>query len=636
MKAGANEGVYRPAKAQLGRGLSMTDAPEEMGEGHAQVLQNFRTAGIGRLTTRKAARMWDDSLEPVLGILPYSAIPGVAAIKVTYNKLTSTPITGNVHLWTEDSNGSPTLVGTLAGWEDVGPNVKVHMAQIATVVFFCDEDREHGLTVWDPLCILGHMEESVCGALFQPTFAFDAEESVVNPTPAYPTTINTHLNHLCMWGYESETVPDMLHKWRFSYPGLEFDPTFGVDAGGFPECESGSAGIFAVEDILSVLDRGERVILASSAPGRMIVCSERESHVVYGQDRSSWRKDKLDSQRGVVNSYAGGEADGQFWGWSHLGPFRYRGGAVVEDMTRLPDFSSIRPLLPEMDCESIFFGHQFAESHARFYYRRLDDLVRGCDRHIAIDYKAMTFVPDVLGGGIRVTCAGHVRPSILEAPAGAPSNLQHILITSRSALATWTPGDTTPGVRTLVALKEGSGSFVERASLDAGASRYSLTGLKSGQPYTTRVEEIRNGISLGAITDDFTTLAAGTVLLPFEIRAVPQAYQVGDVWRPAVAIAWGWRSEPFTLILKKGDDIGGPFSEFARVAGATSYLDTNVVQDTTVWYVFQAVNAAGDLSIETPPIPVFVTLNTTTPTGPGTTDEAGGESPDETEVDIDE
>lgn len=598
--------TFQVAPFRFGRGLNLVAAPEVMGEGQTRVLQNFNTLGSGRITTRKAIgpfAFFDG--QPVLYILPFAAEPGVAALVFTF-EADGAPgagdsIFGTVNLWTVDGNARKTLKGALAGWEHVDINVRIHATQINSIAFICDEDQQHGLTVYDPLDHLGGLTR-----LFQPTFSFAGGD----PTAALPSFVMEHLNHLCMFGYGDELDPLKPDVWRFSYLGLIPDDHGEGDAG--EGGVTGSAGIFDKEDRLNVLTAGERIIGASSAPGRLLILSEREAHVIYGQDFESWRRDKIDSERGLTNSYALGEADGAAWWHSPLGFCRYRGGGSVEDMTERPDGGSVRPVLEQIDGGSVLFAHAWDLQQVRFLYREKGDERVGADRVLIYDYRADTWLTHLhsLKAGDRIRCTGYLRPSGLEKPGAPSQGLRHTDITSTSATALWVPGDQTPGTRTIVRLAQGSGGFQQVANLAAGVSRFQHAGLTPATAYATEIEEIRNGSSLGTVRASFTTLAATVSgypapVLPSNLRARDGSYWSASkdpafygraVLVTEIELRWDWVVGGMTLLIERTQNADGTgFLQIATSADSL-YLDVDVAALGTYYYRVKARNAAGDLS----------------------------------------
>lgn len=600
---------------QFGRGLNLVAAPEAMGDAQCRVLENMRTLGTGRVTTRKAPLRFASLDQPVLAIEPYTGIPGVAAIALTFQEGGESDVGGVVNLWTINAYGAAELIDSLAGWEAVYSSVLPHMAVVNSIVFICDEDREFGLTIWDPNFFLGAENELLQPvAFFQPTFVFsevvsesgagesavligESGESHFSPMPAYPNFLEAHENHLWMFGYGDELDPDRPEYARFSYLGLVADAQGSGDAG--LAGRTGSTNLFDVEDVVPICERGQRVVGASSAPGRMVVCSDNVPFAIYGQDRDSWRKDKLDSQRGLVNSLAIGEGDGATIWASPLGFCSFRGGQI-QDITEMDDGGSVRPLLEEMDLESVIFGHAFDERHNRFFYRRKDDTLPGCDRAVIVDYRANTLLTDryKFKDGSRITCVGLIRPSGLEKAASQPISITHTRIGAHTATAVWEPGDPMPGVRTTVRLIGPDGTRVV-ATLEGGSSQFVHTGLTPSTAYATEIEEVRNGSGLGPIRGDFTTLA-DTEVLGVENERLMQSAYLGQSAKlqpqlfPMLDVLWDLAEGGLTVIVERGASETGTFTELARLKGESIYHDKDVIAGVRYFYRLKALDASGN------------------------------------------
>lgn len=547
---------------RFGRGLDLVTAPELMEEGSARVLRNWRHTGQGRITTRKAAIQRNQGFLDVLAIVPFTHVAGVAAVVLDYDDPNN-----QVDVHTVDAEGAiVSSPGSLAGWAPAA-RPTVHAAVLNQALFVVDEDRLEGLTVYDPVGNLGG------GTLFQPTFDFDL--SGTGHAPLTARFIIAHLNHLWVLGYGDETDPDRPEYARFSYLGLVADGHGAGDAGSGGV--AGSTGLFDAEDALPLADRGELLLFGSSAPGRLLLCTNRQAGVVFGTDYASWRYDRIDAERGIVNSLAGAEADGVAYWWSQLGPSRYRGGGRVES-----DFGlRVAPRTAEMDLTTMFCVHAIEEHQVRWYYRRRGDTAVGVDRWIGYDYEEDAWVEDVLGG-IRPRCAGYLRPSGLEGPAGAPSGVAHSEITNRSALATWTPGDFYPGTITKVWLATDNGgvpgTYVLVDEVRGGTREYRHTALAAGTTYWTKVQQIRNGQATASAEASFTTLTSGLVGKASNVVAtdapVWQGSENTGEWVPRVLI---------TFDLTQVDVIAILYRHRPAVAGGLQIIQTARQEDVTTF-----------------------------------------------------
>lgn len=577
---------------RFGRGLNLVDAPEEMAEGQARIFQNFRLTGLGRATVRKAARQLSSTSSiQWLAVVPYTAITGYAAVALGWNSSTSL-----VALYKVDAAGAVTLVGTLSGYTSISSAPVVHATVLNGIVFVVDEARSKGLTIWDPNDRLGSGSD-----FFQPTFDFDLSGSGHAVLKA--NFILEHRNHLHVFGYGDETDADHPEMWRFSFLNL-VDDGHGSGDVGTGSAETRSLNLFDNEDVRTFVPKGEAIVLASSAPDRMMIRTQREAWIINGSDYDSWAGEKIDSQRGAVNSKAGGEADGEFYCWSQLGPDRYRGGGVLEDLTEMEGWGSIRPLIEEMDLSTLFWWHQVERHTVWWEFRRKDDTTAGCDRRVGVNYREGAWLYDE-HPSYRVTCGGQLRPSGLEAAAGAPSGLSITNITVTSALATWTPGDTSIGVRTNVYIAPdvsgSAGTYVLIATLEGGASQQPLTNLLTDTTYWVKVEHIRNGQATSSVSDDFTTADSG-VAAPANLTVENRTYtyRTPDGWAvgPLPTLFWDIVQAGCYIHVERKTGAGGTYAELFRIdfPDAASVTDQSAVAGTTYYYRIRAEDSAGTLS----------------------------------------
>lgn len=577
---------------RFGRGLNLVDAPEEMAEGQARIFQNFRLTGLGRATVRKAARQLSSTTGVSwLALVPYTAVSTYAGIAVGWVSATQV-----VALYKVAETGAVTSIGNLSGYTGHASAPTVHVAVVNGVVFVVDEGRSKGLTIWDPNNRLG------AGAdFFQPTFDFDL--SGAGHAVALFNLVLEHRNHLFGFGYGDETDADHPEFMRFSYLNL-VDDGHGSGDVGTGSAETRSLNLFDNEDVRTFVPKGERIVLASSAPDRLMLRTEREAWVIHGSDYETWSGDKIDSERGAVNSKAGGEANGEFYCWSRLGPDRYRGGGSLEDMTEMDGWGSIRPLIEEMDLTSLFFWHQVERHTVWWEFRRKDDTTAGCDRRVGVNYREGAWLLDV-HPSYRVTCGGYLRPSGLESPAGAPSSLAFSQVTVRSALATWTPGDLAIGVRTNVYRAPdnagSAGTYVLIATLEGAASQAPITNLDPSTRYWIKVEHVRNGTASAAVEDDFTTDASGvTEPANLAVENRTYTYRSGDTWKvgPLPTLFWDIVQTGVTVHIERKTGVGGTYAEIAETyVDAATWVDyPDAVVGTTYYYRVRAEDANGDLS----------------------------------------
>lgn len=589
---------------RVGRGTNLIDASELLEDGECRLLRNFRLTGLGRATTRRAAIARTTGLLDPLAVVPFEHIANVAAVVLDYDDPNNV-----VKVKTISETGAVVAtIGNLAGWATT-TRPTVHCAVLNQCVFVVDEERVYGLTIYDPGKLLGN-----ASTLFQPTFDFDADSAFA---AARPRTIAEHLNHLWIAGWGIETSdPDRPEYARVSYLGLVADSGGAGDAGA-GSAVAGSDNLFDVEDVYPLFPRGQVILFMSSAPGRIILCSQRTSIVGFGTDRESWRFDKLDSQRGVVNGRAGGEADGRCYGWSQLGPWRYFAGGKLDWEFGV----KVAPVTDDMDLNTMFFVDAIDEHQARWYYRRRSDTTAGCDRFVAWDYREDAWVFDTLG--YRVTCGGYLRPSGLLGPDGNPATLTFSDITARTATGEWVPGDVHDATRTLVYLAPDvagvAGTYVKRAELLGGASQAFFSGLEPSTTYWVKVQQVRNGSATTALVNSFTTLAEDVVSTP--VVSAPGGIGVQDSptyvvvwqgdpgrWLPRVGLSWYPPQVQVKVHIERQLN-GGAWVELdvAR-KGEFTYFDYAVTVGDLWGYRFRAEDDDGNLSAYSATLSVTPTL----------------------------
>lgn len=565
---------------RFGRGLNLADAPDALEDGQARILQNWRIPGRGWITSRKAAVELSTPDGAVILIVPFNHTGSVGAALVVFDDANS-----RLELWTVDgAGGSATNVGTIPGYTSgVSSAPEMVGAVLGKVLFLCDVAKARGLVCYDPNDVLGSGS-----AMFQPTFDFDGDAS--DWDEAFPAFVVEHQNHLWMFGYGDEEDPNRGEVGRFSFLGLLDDGQGAGDAG--VGGATGSEDLFDQEDAVPVAPRGENVVAAASANGRLVVTTERRASVIYGSGRTTWRLDPLDNQRGCVAPRAMIEADGVVYWLSPLGPARYRGGGLVDDLSELVDVR-----MEEIDLASVFTAHQPAENQVRWYYRRKEDTAAGADRFLGFDYLNQAFLEDTLP--YRVLSAGSLLPSGAEGPAADPSSLTHTDISRTSARATWVNGDSSPGTRTLIWRKKGAGgTYVLLDTLDSGAGEYVHTGLEAGEEYYTKVQHVLNSQTSNEVEASFTTLAAAAVAAPTNVTAEDSAiFGDNELWAPSVLLRWNYAAVPGGLrfIIERNTGSGYDIVHETDF-GQTSWRDNGVQEGVSTTYRITAEDRDGNQS----------------------------------------
>lgn len=490
---------FREFTFRFGQGINLSDASAAMAEGQARRIQNWRITGRGRLSPRKAPIELAPAPDDICGIFAFPHAANTAGAVLIWDSANS-----RVQLYRADANGALTLEGTLAGYDSgVTSRPKFTGAVLNQALFLADTGKSMGLTVWDPNLNLG-----APSSFFQPTFDFTSDDTTW--AAAAPNVVQVFNNHLWIFGYGDEGDPDRGDAARISYLGL--NPLYtdqGTEDAGTGGV-TGSEGLFDVEDLVPVCDVGESVRGASAATGRMLVFTDRQTRVVFGSDRATWRIETIDDERGIVNELAACQLGGDDYWMSALGPCRYQGGGRVEPLDVDP---RIREIIEEMDMDSVIAAPAPDRFHARWYYRKTSESEDGVRWVLIYDALAGAFLTDRLD--IPVFAVGLLRPSGLEGPAGAVTGITHDEITDTQARVTWTPGDTSPSATQVVYrapdVGGAPGTLAEVARYPGSVAEHLHTELEAETDYWTRIDTIRNGQSPASgepAQASFTTTAA--------------------------------------------------------------------------------------------------------------------------------
>lgn len=587
--------AYTPLPVAFGGGLNLVDSPRSMQPGEASVLENWRHSGAGRLTTRKAARALAAGVTgEIVAIAPYTHVAGAGGVVLAWDGAAKV-----VRLYTVDGDGAgPVDRGALAGWTNVAVRPRVHVAELARVLFIVDEAKSFGLTCYDPNDVLGS------GApFFQPEFDFNADYDPPAGTRGVlrARLVVEHLNHLFVFGYGDESDEDHPEIGRFSYLGLAADPGGSGDAG----CDlngnaivPGSAGLFDYEDALPFAPRGTPVVMALSANAGLVVATPYRAALIAGSDRDSWRSYPFDGDRGAVNGNAGVVANGIPYWMSPLGPCRYTGGSLPDDLSR-----RIGPRLAEMNLSTLFAVHQPEEHQVRWYYALKSDADPTPNRWIGWDYREEKFVEDTLG--YRVAVGGFVRPSGAEGPYAAPTNLAHDRITQTSARVVWTNGDTSPSVKTRVYhapdVAGAPGPWTLLAEVDSGTDAWPLSGLAADTLYWSKVEHVRNAQTSPAAQVRFRTLAPTVVAVPtrFQAEDSPVWSEKYQRYFASVLVTWSLGQNDVYTDIHRSTEPGvvPPTPLYSTFSLNETYFRDNTVQaGVTYYYTARHRDEAGQVS----------------------------------------
>lgn len=604
---------YQTVETKFGAGLNLVDSPEALEDQEATILENFRFSGRGRLTTRRAVKTLTSGFTgSVIGTFPFSHLAGVGAVVLTHDTVNSV-----VKLYTLDGNGLNLVDrGNLAGWSSVTTKPKVLASSLHRALFIVDEAKSHGLTVYDPNNVLGG------GTFFQPQFDFDADftlPSTGDKGPIKGRVVATYNNMVFVAGYGSEQTSesDRPETVRFSFLGLADDAQGAGDAGkdsGGAEIVTGGSGLFDRGDYFQVGRMHTPVVGMVPGAGRLIITTPYEAYALFGHDRDSFQLEQIDNERGCLATRAMVEADGVAYWMSPLGPCRFNGR--VEDMAR-----KVLPRVSEIDTASLFAVHARDSQEVQWYWND-----GATSRALCYNYRTETWTERVFG--VQFYCGGFVQPSGSPGPAGAPTSLTHS-VTSASAVASWTPGDTSPGCKTKVYLApnvvgtpDTPGTYVLQAELDSTTSSYTHSGLSASTSYWTKVEHWRNGtnllsdgVTVAKAEAKFTTNASGYVAPPEDFTATdsPVWDSKYNRYNPSVLTSWVLGQDSVYTEIHRSTTSGFTPSGSTVIKltelDVSSYRDNNVVADTTYYYVARHKDTSGNFSTYTSQVSVTPTTS---------------------------
>jgi hypothetical protein len=181
--------------------------------------------------------------------------------------------------------------------------------------------------------------------------------------------------------------------------------------------------------------------------------------------------------------------------------------------------------------------------------------------------------------------------------AGASATTPQIVITPPSALSATLDGSTAVNLSWtdnsdnetgfLLERKTGSGSYAVIATLDAGVTSYSDSGLATDTTYTYRVRGTNGMVNSGySNTSSVTT--------PQTAPAAPSGLTASANDETEVDLNWTDNATNETGFVIERSTRGGSYVQIATVgAGVSSYGDTDVTPDTQYSYRVRATNGAG-------------------------------------------
>lgn len=197
----------------------------------------------------------------------------------------------------------------------------------------------------------------------------------------------------------------------------------------------------------------------------------------------------------------------------------------------------------------------------------------------------------------------------------APTNLQGQALSTTRIDLTWTDNATNETGYTVERAPDNAGTagtFVSVASLAAGATAYSNTGLNANTRYWYRVRAV-NATDVSAYSSSLSVTTLTGPAAPSGLQAqATSATQIQLTWVDNTAVETGYTVE-------RAPDNSGAAGTFAAIAtlaaNAVSYSDASVSENTRYWYRVRAFNAvdvsaySGLASATTPQLPPAAPTN---------------------------
>jgi len=476
---------YQSLTFELGGGLNLHDAPDRIEPHEAVVQENYVFSGRGRLTPRRAMAQVGGLLgsnNRVIGIFPfphgtYDDLGGKertrGGIVITYNTSTKA-----VSLRSVDAHGEhPGSAQGLSLWTEAAHNVtdmpEVTAAEVGRRLFIAGHIGSNHL----PMKML---DTDMPDLINEPAFRFEGTQDT--GAAARPRVVAAYNNMLFMAGHGTTHDPYRPETVRFSYLGLDFDPRGRGDAG----ADSAWENLFDTEDYFQVAERGVPVVAMRAAAGRLVICTPRTAHTLFGYDRDSFQLELLDNQRGCVATNAMVEAAGFVWWWSPLGPVRY--GGNVEDISY-----KISPVLRETSTAGMFAAHSPLAKEVRFFHQTAPDT-----RAYSFNYEVGQWAEHRFG--MRLWSFGAVSED-WSGPAGElppvptiapPRNPRHTNVSQNAATFRWDNGTTETGIVTDIYLRKFTGGSwpswpsSPTATVAAGVDHYLYGSLDHSTPYQSK------------------------------------------------------------------------------------------------------------------------------------------------------
>lgn len=373
---------------------------------------------------------------------------------------------------------------------------------------------------------LAHTEPVVGSTLTFATRTFTAPGTIADLTsdldadssaePLYFAGVIAFQQHLWGWGFGAGTTgatgyrPELA---RFSQP--IFDDT---------------GGLFQAGDSLTIGNRvrsdRERIVGAGLAGEALYLGAPFMLTRITGYGRDSWYKSPVDQSHGFVGPKCMVTVGDTLYYWSSRGPMRITAQGAPEPLwDRVAE-----TVAGVINAPQIVAGYDEATDTVVWAY----DTGAGVRQRLAYDVRRDVFLGPDDDFGLALRAMGTVSPvytstaSVSYGPAGAPTSASTTSIGASSAVCNWTAGDPTAQTQVEYRLQGAATWTVVTATLTAGRTSYTLTGLSASTPYEWRVAHSKGGtlssyLGPSAATQFTTAADTGTTLTPPSDLALAEA-----------------------------------------------------------------------------------------------------------------
>lgn len=573
--------------------------------GLARSLKGWQFSGANKLTvcpgTRVVLTLKDDAaatVTDVCAIVPFAD----GALAVGHSS-----ITDKAYLYR--------LNATLTGWIDSGGTPQASLTPAPVGVLWSSIPDCPEVTIAEGLGVA-----YIChtAALDATTLAFPMK-SFDDATRAIATVTSDLDNDTSAESlYFRGCISFQQHLWAWSFgAGASAANGFRPELARFSQPDFDTSGdLFATADSITLGNRvrslREGVIAGFVAGESLYLGSPYLITRVTGYGRSSWFKQPLDDSFGFVGAKCGVAVGDTLYYWSPRGPMRIAPQSAPDPLfDPIPNFvaSVINPQTVvagyDTQTDTVFFVCDTGagvRTRCRFDMRR--DVWVGSDEDCGIALRAMGAVAPIYA----VTAAASL------GPLGAPTSATTTSIGATTAIAGWTAGD--PTSPTAVQIRQQGGStWTDSATVSAGISSYTFTGLTANTAYEWRAAHVKDGATssyLGPVAgSQFTTATSGAGLLP---PTSPAAFATADDGSSPVIytdhanvhVSWTNSGESgVDTIIEMDTDGGGYFAQQVLPPGAAS----GVVQVfASATYSFRMYHAKSGYTNSTTTTPVVLSI----------------------------